>query len=323
MSKRPSFKFVSIAGLSLCGLMSLSFTAYSAPVSIFTVFGEGFTSLDKGVSQLDFDLTPTNLPNGGQLIQGGSEQVIRNPDSSEQILVSAAGGGMAMARPGSMGVKIDGAASFAGDFGDVGGHAKGRFNAFSWQFLPITSSTLAIGTEVDFTVGFHLDGVTSSERAGPNNGPYTTRAFGGYDTGTFGFSFDAFVYDSTATTFQGSSASNGTFAFPNSLFTSIPTKFDSGRTFSLTGKVGDVIWLVISMDVQVDDRAFGEYKVQTSHLDFSNTLNIFADPITPGLDQFVANGHNYSSVSAVPLPPAFCLLASAIGGIGLMRRRAN
>lgn len=320
MAKQPSFRFISIAGITMSGLLSFSFTAYGAPVSIFTVFGDGFTSLDKGVTQLPFDLTPTNLPNGGQMIAGGSQQEVRNPNGSEIITVSAAGGGVAIARPGSMGVKIDGVASFSGEFGDLGGHVKGTFSSFSRQFLPITSSTLATGTEVNFTTSFHIDGVTSSERTGPDNGPYTTNVNVGYDTGTYFFKFDAYVVDPTATIVTGSIVSSGTYSFPNALFTSIPTKIDFGQVFNMSGKVGDLIWIDTSLELRVDDRAFGEFNVQASHLDFSNTVNMFADPVTPGLDDFVANGHNYSSVSAVPLPPALWLLAPAIVGLGLMRR---
>ncbi len=320
MSTHFFFGRVAAGMMAFSALVSFGPVTYGAPVSTYTVTGAGYTSLNKGVTQLPFDITETLLPNGGKLIAGGSQQDIRNPGSTAIVVVSAAGSGTATAKPGSIGARVDGIASFAGTEGDLGGRVSGRFDASNTEYIPIIGNGLAAGSVVDFISSYHIDGATSSERPAPFNGPYMTNQNSGYNTGTFFFVFTAYTVDGTTLAYNGDAVGSGTYSFPNFLFTSIPTALNFGQAFNMKGKVGDFLVLVTSLGVGVDDRAFDGGHFQESHLDFSHTVNMYADAVTPGL-AFSANGHRYSSVAAVPLPAAIWLLAPAVGALGFVRRK--
>lgn len=304
----------------MTGWLAIGATVAGQPVSTYTVSGGGYTSLDRGVTQLPFAMTETHLPHGGRMVEGGSQQEIRDPGSSTVIVASGAGSGMAIARPGSLGARVDGVASFAGAEGTLGGRVTGRFSASSTEYIPIASGSLAPGTVVDFTSSYHIDGFSSSERPPPFNGPYKTRQFGGYDTGTFFFSFTAYTIDAGTLAYNGDAVGSGTYSFPT-FIASVPTNPSFGQIFEMTGKVGDFLVLVTNLSLGVDDRAYDGVHFQASHLDFSHTVNVYADAVTPGVS-FVASGHDYAT-TVVPLPAALWLLVSAIGGLGLMRRHAT
>lgn len=293
-------------------------TVAHGQVSTYTVGGNGYTSLDRGVTQMPFDITQTNLPGGGEMVAGGGRQEIRVSGSSAVIPLLAGGSGGAIAKPGSLGASAHGLASVAGETspGMLGAHVLGNFSASSTEYIPITG-TMPMGSVVNFTSSYHVNGVTSSEQ--PSTGPYQYSGFN-YPTGTFFFMFTAYTVNGTTQTYNGDAVGSGTYSFPNGLFTAIPTALNFGQTFDMTGKVGDYLVLVTTLGLGVQDRAYDGFGgFQESHLDFSNTVNLFADAVTPGLS-FVANGHNYAS-SPVPVPPSALLLLSAGASLIFWRGR--
>lgn len=308
-------RFGLVAGLAVVSAGAMAATAVPAPV--FSVTGKGFTSLDQGVTRTPFATNTSTLPNGGTSLSIGGQQEIRDPASSAIVVVSAAGNGAATARPGAVGARLFGKASFADDEGGLGGLVEADIGASTTQYIPIGGAGLADGTLVDFTASYHIDGFSSSERPPPFNGPYSQTP--GHTTGTFFFTFTAYTVNGTSLAYNDDAVGSGTRAFPNGFFTSVPTTLDFGQIFEMSGRVGDFLVLETQLRLTVNDRAFAGVNLQESTLDFSNTVNLFADAVTPGL-RFVANGHDYSSVAPVPVPAAGWLLASALAGLACRRR---
>lgn len=289
-------------GAAALALALIGSAALAAPVSTFRVEGTGSTSLDRGTTRTPITTDTTNLPGGGKLIQGGGAQEIRAPGSTQIILASSSARGSARAQPGSLGAFATGSASgpSSASPGTLGGATLATFRALSTQYIPITSSTLPVGSLVDFTTSFLLDGITSSEQ--PGIGPYVRPGFFDGKTGGFTFIFNAFTVNGVTELYNNDVVSSGTISLPT--FSSLSPTIEFGRSFNMKGKVGDFLVLDAQLTVFTDNRA-GE----SSTVDFSNTLKMFADAVTPGLS-FIANGHNYSS-TVVPVPPGLVLLLSA------------
>jgi hypothetical protein len=290
-------------------LALMSGAATSAPVSIYTVEGSGFTSLNRGITRAPLELITTNLPGGGKSVAGGDAQEMRVPGSSMIVIARSAAAGEAFSKPGSLGAFVRGAALGPGDAapGTLGGRAVATFRAQSTEYIPITSSTLPVGALVDFTTSFHVDGETSSEL--PGSGPYRIL---GRDTGFFSFIFTAFTVNGMTEIYNNDALSSGTILLPNAALTQLSPTIDFGQTFNMTGKVGDFLVLTTQLGVGISNTGN-----EASILDFSNTVKLFADAVTPGIS-FVANGHNYAST--VPIPASLMLFLSAGASLFGLRR---
>ena len=55
--------------------------------------------------------------------------------------------------------------------------------------------------------------------------------------------------------------------------------------------------------------------------DYSHTMNIFADVLTPGVTLIFASGHDYTSPAAIPEPPPAMLLALGLAALGALAAR--
>ncbi|MGE3774399.1 MAG: hypothetical protein AB7I32_15850 [Gammaproteobacteria bacterium] len=173
--------------------------------------------------------------------------------------------------------------------------------------ISVESQTLAMGTpvEIQTVVDFSVVG----NRPGHIGGQ-----FFGYDSGTLFFSY-----------FFGFGI-GANYSFPNGLFQNVP-EFSFRQPVVLSAKVGDLIPIGAALGLTADNRA-GYYTDTNGQLqswgggnrtvlDASHTAELFLDALTPGVTLVASSGHNYSA-SVVPLPPAWCLLATALG---LLRAR--
>jgi PEP-CTERM motif len=100
-----------------------------------------------------------------------------------------------------------------------------------------------------------------------------------------------------------------------------PTGYTNVPTGTFNGFVGERIELSQSMEIST--YVSGEYLFthpDTATVDFSNTIQFFGDPTTPNVSLVADSGHDYSSV---PEPATFVLLAIALPGLLLVRRRRS
>lgn len=319
--------------LMALALLAIPASAWATPISIFSVAGSGFVSLDKGVTRQAIDITESGLPGGGSIVGGSGVLEIRVGPGTDSIIAAATSSGVAFAEPGRLGAASHGVAQTgAGGLGDLGGWAFADFSATSLEYILIPGTP---GSEVTFTPSWQLFGTTSSEV--PGLGPYTTRAFGGYDTGLFGFSFEFWTVDGATEAFNGNY--NIYFMnFPNAAFSSISPHYDGvGQSYTVTARAGDFLAIRTGIGTRADDRAFDGYVFQESHVAFDSTVHLYVDSVTPGLT-FVGNGHDYSSPTAtdpdptdpidpavVPEPASILLVASGLAAtfVRLRRRRSR
>jgi hypothetical protein len=113
----------------------------------------------------------------------------------------------------------------------------------------------------------------------------------------------------------------------------VPT-FSFSLPVVLNAAVGDTIPVGASLGLGADNRdgwftdaagslnnwaGYGWGMGGFTGIDASHTAEFFLDPITPNVTLAASSGHNYS-ISAVPLPAAWALLACCIP---LVRRRRS
>lgn len=293
-----------------------------AQVSSYSATATGWTSLfgapaiNDPSAQDPFAFTQVDLPGGGKQITGSGFSAAA--PIGQPFTDYAAGDGIAFAKPGSLGARVDGL-SFAEVYSPL---VRASFGAVMTEYIPITNAGLPNGSPVSFNASYHLDGFTSSDRFGSGpyrNGPEFSPST--YNTGSFYFQFLAYTIDGASLAYQNDAVGSGTYSFPNSLFQSIPTALDFGASFPMNGKVGDYLVLYTVLGLAVDDRGDPSSRlIRQSHLDFSNTIDTFADPVTPGTT-FIANDHNYSST--VPAPGAVVVMACSAFGFVRRRRAAR
>ena len=284
-------------------------TTYS--VSGYGWVGEnGDQAVTTGVGQNSILFSQSTLANGGKTLSGSTSIGVIIPGATH----FASAEGYAIAEPGRLGAKVSGLATLSVSTLDDGPVAYVRSSATAFEIIPITHPTLPQGTLVDFVVRYGASGTTASEI--PGTGPYYSPTYIGlpFYTGLISVSMSAFTRDKV-TNGSTSPTVSRSYSAPTT-GTPLPLLMEFSDGIPMQGKVGDLLVINSSLGVQVQDRAYkGHGTYQSSELDFSHSVNVSVEAITPGL-VFQANGHNYASVPE----PATLMLGCAGAALLLVRR---
>ncbi|WP_083440837.1 PEP-CTERM sorting domain-containing protein [Aquincola tertiaricarbonis] len=298
------------AALLLCSIAGTA-SAYT----LVEANGGGFVSPDNGQNRVD--MAVTRQAQGAGESASGLKRLRVGPIGGGPI-AGADLSGSAYAAPGVLKARIDGStfiAPFADNIPTVTHGAPIADGSFSSRFVDtvnLTSSTLAVGTPVQFNFTVNMHVVTN--RPG-HNGPDAS----GWDSGNFYFHY-----------FLGSGIDT-MYRFPNGLYKSVPS-FEFSLPMTVSGLVGDTLTLGAELSVGADARA-GWYldrggflttygTNQETHIDASNTARLYLDAITPGLELVAESGHDYA-ISAVPEPGTWALLGGGLCVLAVARRRAS
>jgi hypothetical protein len=312
-----------LVALVMTGLAAHRALAVSLPPSTsqFSVSGAGWVSEQGDIAipsqgssaRKTIPYTTTSLPNGGKSIAASGNIGVIAPQATHYASIE----GFAISQPGQLGARISGLAMLSASTTSNGPIANGWISASSHEVIPITHPTLPAGSLVEFTVSYSLSGSSSSEI--PNLGPYQYpgATSNPYSTGDLSFSYYAHTsVPGSSVVLPGNVSAYYYAPDATASITSVPTSLNRSNTFHMTGKVGDILRIMTSINLEVEDRAYKSYGIfQSSNLDFSHTVNLNVDAITPGLS-FIVNGYNYASV---PEPASIGLFG--IGTLLLLRRK--
>lgn len=305
----PMTLAIKLAPLALLGLVC---QIRDAPAAfLYRADAAAVLSLDNLVTEQTLAVSHTPIA-GGQRVAFADRSQVEN--TAFGVLSFAATAGEASVAPGILKAKIAGETGIAPGAPNVPTVTHGAPRVRSsvqvsfTDEISVESATLAAGTpvEIQTVVDFSVLG----NRPGHIGGQ-----FFGYDSGTLFFRY-FFGFDVGAN-----------YSFPNGLYLNEP-EFSFRLPVVLAAEVGDLIPIGAALGLTADNRA-GYYTDTNGQLqswggghktvlDASHTAELFLDAITPGVTLVASSGHDYSA-SVVPLPPAWCLLATAIGLLRVRR----
>lgn len=272
-----------------------------AEAATFQVTATGWTSLDGGTTQVPFDLVEVTNPNGSRSVSGDG---VSSAGTISEITHYGAGSLSAFAGPGTLKVKVD-----AVGFIDALPFYEPRVTAIAGAQMTdgvlVTSSTLPAGAIADYTVTLSVDI--------SHNSPIYYKPEG-FPHGTFDLSL---YYGTSGGTnlhlpvdFGGPSAS-----WP------VGSVVSFTQTFTGQAPVGSSVPLYLSIGAAAREWVrTGDAHIYQTHIDASNTIRLFVDANTPGVELVSESGHDYST-NAVPEPSVVGLAAAGL--IALCARRSR
>jgi hypothetical protein len=303
-----------IMALSLAaalGAMGLAPSAHAAYTT--TVAGAGLSSTDGNATTHPFDITENDNPNGSKPLVGSGFALRETIGAGAQIDAFAGGDGSASASAGILRAKLS-TNAYTLDGILFYPRVTASFGASFVDTVTLTApagSGLLPGDPVSYTVRWTLDGVTNS--------PYYYSGYH-YPLGRLSASFS--VYD-------GADIKAGTgFNLPPYEGYTLSALYNIDIPYVVSGFVGDSLTVSASIGLASDNRsgstldgAGTQYGDQSTLLDFSNTMHLYLDPITPGLGFAAQSTHDYSSNAPADVPEPATLGFFALGAAILFTRR--
>jgi hypothetical protein len=244
--------------------------------------------MDFGQNRTPFDITTVTNSDGSQSTSGMGYLQWATLTVPPDISAYAGGSGSAYAGQGILRAQVNGLALIKG----VVGYEPMVMANFGGSFtdnVQLTSTTLPQGAPASYRVTLDVHATQS--------GAYYYSGFG-YPTGTF---------------YLQLAVGTGVgimYSFPVPGFSDLPD-LNFTQTWDIPGLVGDRLAVSSALGLGVQDRAnMGYGYQQETHLDASNTVKLFVDPLTPGLGLISESGHDYSSVPE-PITALLFVLAAA------------
>jgi hypothetical protein len=258
----------------------------SAPVlasaATLQVTANGWTSLDGGTTQEPFDLMEVTNPDGTREVSGGGEI---SAATVEEITHYAAGSLFAYAGPGVLKVRVD-ALAFIDALPFYHPRVIASAGAQMSDSLQVTSATLPNGTPIEYTVTLrvvigHDVPVWYKPNGKPAHGTFNMSLYYGTSGGTNLF---------LPVDFGGPSVS---WPVDN------PISFE--QPYGGTAAVGDTIPLYLNIGAGAQEWVtVGDSIYHQTHIDASDTIEVFVDSNTPGVELVAESGHDYSITAPEP-----------------------
>jgi hypothetical protein len=287
----------SARALLAAAILSAPASTVAATLELLNV--TGWTSLDGGMTQVPFDLEEVTNPDGSRSVSGDG---VSSAATVEEITHYAAGGLFASAAPGVLKVEVD-ALAFIDALPFYHPRVIASAGARLTDNLLVTSSTLPNGTPVDYTVTLrvligHDVPVWYKPSGGPAPGTFTLNLYYGASGGTNLF---------LPVDFGGPSVS-----WP------VANPISYTQPYPGTAAVGDSIPLYLNVAAGAQQWVtVGDSIYHQSHIDASNSIEVFVDAETPGVELVAESGHDYSI--AAPEPSAFALAVVAVATLAARR----
>jgi hypothetical protein len=275
-----------------------------AGAATLEVTATGWTSLDGGTTQVPFDLVELTNPDGTRSVSGDG---VSSAATVEEITHYAAGSLFASAAPGVLEVKVD-ALAFIDALPFYHPRVIASAGARLTDNLVVTSPTLPNGTPIDYTVTLrvwigHDVPVWYKPSGGPAPGTFTLNLYYGTSGGTNLF---------LPVDFGGPSVS-----WP------VDNPISYTQPYPGTAAVGDNIGLYLNVAAGAQQWVtVGDSIYHQTHIDASNTIEVFVDSDTPGVELVAESGHDYS-ISAPESPASLSGWATlaALAAVPVLRAR--
>lgn len=261
----------------------------------------GYVSSDDGNTQTPLTETLVVGANGSQQVtaSGGFFEETGVPGDIRS-LTEATARGLAYAAPGEVRARVFTSAtntSFVPQVPPPAGHpeAAAGLQARFRELVAVSHPTLPTGSAATYRVTLDIDGGSSMPV--------------GF-AGTFRLEWFAGL--------PGGSYVGANYVFPNGLFQSVPGDFSPlSQSFDVTTSVGAFVDVGVLLSVAGLSSTGGGH--EETLIDVSNTIHLFLDPVTDGLEFASESGHDYRS-SAVP-EPSLVSLAAACALVAAAKRR--